>query len=69
MQSTKVLPVSLQPSKVALKKEVLRKSQATKAELMWVDALNRQLVKTQDSKVAPWLVDSVRSTSWNVQSR
>ena len=68
MHSANTDPVSLQPSSVAVKKLVRRRSQPTNAVARWVDALNRQLWNVQPSNVVPFVVASVRSTSANTQS-
>lgn len=60
--------MSLQPSRVAPKKEQPRSVHATKAVSTWVEALKRQASNVHPVKTAPLLVASVRSTSRNVQS-
>src|SRR6266545_4208727 len=69
VQPSKVLPVSLQPTNVASKKLVRRKSHAMNALVSWLLELKRQLWNVHDSKLAPLVVASVKSTSTNVTSR
>ena len=68
VHSANVEPTSLQPSSVASKNDVRRKSQPTKAVAVWVEALNRPPWKVHPSKTAPEVVASDRSTSVKVQS-
>jgi len=66
-QSVKVLPTILQPEKSASNRLVRVNVQRRNAESVWRDALSLTLPKTHSVKTAPWLVASVRSTSWNPQ--
>ena len=66
VHSSKTLPSSLQPANVASKKLLRLKSQATNALFSCRLALNRQLWNAQDSKVAPLVVASEKSTSTNL---
>ena len=68
VHSEKVLPTSLQPSSVASKNDVRRKSQPTNAVAVWVEALKRPPWKVHRSKTAPEVVASDRSTSVKVHS-
>ena len=68
MHSANTEPVSLQPSSVAVKKLVRRKSQPTNAVARCVEALSRQVWNVQPSNVVPLVFASVRSTSVNTQS-
>ena len=66
--SVNTLPTILQPSSVASKNETRRKSHPTNAVAACVEALNRPPWKVHDSKVAPDVLASERSTSVKVQS-
>ena len=68
MHSAKTDPTSLQPSSVASKNEVRRKSHPTKAVAVCTEALKRPPWKVHRSKVAPDVVVSDRSTSVKVHS-
>ena len=65
-QSTKTLPDSLQPSRVAPKKLVRRNVHPANATPVNVVALRRLAPNSHDSNVAPLAVASVMSTSRNV---
>lgn len=67
-QSEKLLPTSLQPSSVASKNDVRRKSQPTKAVAVCLEALKRPPWKVHRSNTAPDVLASDRSTSVKVQS-
>ena len=66
--SVKAEPSSLQPSNVASKKLVRRKSHATNADAVCVEELKRQPWNVHRSNSAPDVVTSVRSTSVKVHS-